>query len=78
MRTIHQQIEKYIKGRLTEEEIDHLWMNVLCEQIWYDHFITELTAHSIYHSTNNRDEIQVNQNLWNRVENNLVQHFIEE
>ncbi len=70
MHSIHQQIDKYIKGRLTEEEIDHLWMNVLSEQVWYDYFVTELTAHSIYLSTKKEDDSQFNRHLWNLVENN--------
>jgi len=76
--TIHQQIEDYIKGHLTKEEIDHLWMNFLYQQVWYDYFITELTAHSISPSTNNKDENQVNHQLLNLVENKPYLSFMEE
>lgn len=47
MQTIHQKISDYIHGKLSDEEVDQLWMNFLHQPVWYDYFITELTAKNL-------------------------------
>jgi hypothetical protein len=67
MRTIHDQIQDYINGNLSDEEIHHLWNHFLCQSVWYDYFVTELTLHKILHSSNESGQ-HIYQQLWNLVE----------
>jgi len=39
---IQRQIENYILGKLTANEIDKLWTEFLNVPEWYDYFITEI------------------------------------
>jgi len=39
---IMQRIEKYILGKLTQKEIDELWIEFLIEPEWYKYFETYL------------------------------------
>lgn len=67
MNTIHNQIHNYIHGKLTEEEVERLWKNYLHKPIWYDYFITELTAKKVQSSpqSNHDEHVQI---LWNRIQ----------
>jgi hypothetical protein len=67
MRTIHDQIQDYIKGELSEEDVRHLWEHFLNQPLWYDYFITELTSHKIFQATDGGDE-HINSHLWDLVE----------
>lgn len=66
MSTIHDQIQKYIHGKLTDDEIDRLWMNFLHQPIWYDYFITELTSKKVISSQYEEQQSHV-QVLWSKL-----------
>ncbi len=68
MSTIHDQIRQYIEGQLSDDEIDRLWMNYLHQPIWYDYFITELTAKKVIHTHSSNEHTYVDA-LWNKVTN---------
>ena len=42
-----QRIEKYILGKITQKEIDELWIEFLKDPEWYSIFETELHLRSI-------------------------------
>lgn len=50
MNSIQNQIHRYIQGNLTEKEIEHLHKNILTKRVWYDYFITEITAYYVFKS----------------------------
>lgn len=39
---VQEQIERYVRGELSEEEEEKLWILFLAESEWYDYFITYL------------------------------------
>jgi len=41
-REIQEKIEKYMRGELTSEEEDDLWVEFLKDPIWYEYFDTWL------------------------------------
>lgn len=73
MSTIHDQIQKYILGKLTEDEVDTLWMNYLHQPVWYDYFITELTAKRVISSRDSKQYSHVHV-LWNEIQSKAQQH----
>ena len=47
-REIHIHIERYIRGKLTPDQIDELWIEFLRAPEWYDYFITELHLRALF------------------------------
>lgn len=48
------QVDKYIKGILSMDEIDKLWVRFLKSPQWFEYFETELTLQAIFNSRSNR------------------------
>jgi len=48
-----QRIEKYILGKLTQKEIDELWIEFLIEPEWYSIFETDLHLRSLIRKKGN-------------------------
>ena len=48
-----QRIEKYILGKITQKEIDELWIEFLIEPEWYSIFETDLHLRSLIRKKGN-------------------------
>lgn len=44
---IQKRIEQYIQGRLSDEEVDELWVLFLESPEWFEYFTTLLNLYSI-------------------------------
>ncbi len=44
---VQKRIELYIQGKLSDEEIDELWVIFLESPEWFDYFMTLLNLYSI-------------------------------
>jgi hypothetical protein len=47
---VQENIERYIKGELSQNKIDQLWIEFLRVPEWYDYFITYLHLVALSHS----------------------------
>lgn len=65
MYDMHELIHKYIEGRLSQGEEDQLWMNVLHKPLWYDYFITEVTAQKILKPSER--SVQIDEEILNKI-----------
>lgn len=54
---IQNRIEEYIKGRLSDEEIDELWVLFLESPEWFDYFTTLLNLYSIGRSNTQTEKM---------------------
>ena len=52
LREMHKQIERYIKGKLTPDQIDELWIEFIKDPELYDYFNTYLHLIAIARSQN--------------------------
>ncbi len=50
-------IDQYIRGGLTQEEIDELWIEFIKEPEWYRIFETDLHIRSLIKSINIKKEV---------------------
>lgn len=48
---IQKRIDQYIQGKLSEKEIDKLWVTFLDSPEWFDYFTTLINLHSIGRSS---------------------------
>lgn len=50
-----QQVKQYIRGKLSDKEIDKLWVRFLTVPEWYDYFETELHLTAILNEQSEKD-----------------------
>lgn len=48
---MQQAIENYILGKLTQQEIDQLWIKFLKAPEWFNYFLTEIHLRSVVMKT---------------------------
>lgn len=49
MNKIQNQIEHYIQGQLTEQEVDALWAEFLKTPELYDYYLTVINLQALFH-----------------------------
>ena len=63
MKQIQENIDRYISGELTRQEIDQLWIVFLKEPEWYSYFLTLLHLYAMVERSKTFQKLKSDKNI---------------